>query len=400
MVGENTVNVIVTAEDGTQKTYVITVTRARELNHGATLESLTVIAGDDTHDYDMSTGIDKVSFDVAYDITNIKIIAKASDSNALVSGDGKQSLVVGKNTFCVTVVAEDGETTQEYEIVVNRADKTEVVQPSTDATLARLEASAEGSINVLDVSDAGRVYSFIYGNSIESINISAIANDVKATVEGAGNKALATGVNVFTVTVIAEDGTTKLNYVITVIREEPMPVFIAVEKVVLVNAPATLTVGDSWKISALVNPSNATNQTIIWSISSKSTANATLTDGKLTVNSAGTVVLVATIQGGLANGDFTAEFSFEVKAQSSSAEISLIGATTISVKKGAKMDLASKISNPDGVTLVYTSSNASIASVDGNGIITGGAKTGKATINVYTSGNLSKPVLTVSVSVI
>jgi len=50
--------------------------------------------------------------------------------------------------------------------------------------------------------------------------INATANDPKASVSGTGEKQLAIGENIFTITVTAEDGVTKLDYTVTVTRAD------------------------------------------------------------------------------------------------------------------------------------------------------------------------------------
>jgi len=55
-------------------------------------------------------------------VTSIDIVAVANCDKAVISGDtGTQTLNVGANTFVITVTAEDGNT-QDYTIVVTRAD--------------------------------------------------------------------------------------------------------------------------------------------------------------------------------------------------------------------------------------------------------------------------------------
>ena len=75
-----------------------------------------------------STSTLAYTVNVENSVSSITVSGTTADSNATVSYDPAQpsSLVVGANTILVTVTAEDGVTTKDYEITVNRAD------PNTD----------------------------------------------------------------------------------------------------------------------------------------------------------------------------------------------------------------------------------------------------------------------------
>jgi len=61
--------------------------------------------------------------EVEYSVTDINITATARDSLATISGNlGLQPLDTGNNVFTINVIAEDGITTQNYTIIVNRKD--------------------------------------------------------------------------------------------------------------------------------------------------------------------------------------------------------------------------------------------------------------------------------------
>jgi hypothetical protein len=116
------------------------------------------------------------------------------------------------NNFTVVVTAEDG-TPRNYTIALTR----EPAPLSNDAALSSLGVSA-GTLS--PAFNAGTTsYAATVPYSVESITITATANDAKAAVSGAGVKALNVGVNNFTVAVTAEDGTPR-NYTIAVTREQ------------------------------------------------------------------------------------------------------------------------------------------------------------------------------------
>ena len=92
----------------------------RDLNTDATLSNLTVSKEKLTPTFHKDTV--NYTVDVPYSATEINITAIASDTNATISGTGIKSLNVGTNPFIITVTAEDKQTTQNYTIMVNRAD--------------------------------------------------------------------------------------------------------------------------------------------------------------------------------------------------------------------------------------------------------------------------------------
>jgi len=90
-----------------------------------------------------------------------------------------------------------------------------VIGTNTDATLSNLAVS-EGELAPV----FGREtlsYTVDVAHEVSSITITAIPTDPNATVSGDGTFSLGDD-NIFTITVTAEDGVTKLDYIVTVIR--------------------------------------------------------------------------------------------------------------------------------------------------------------------------------------
>ena len=132
-VGDNTVEVMVTAEDGTtMMTYTVMVNRPGSSD--AYLSSLSLMGSDgmaiglmdmDGMAVDFSSSTMMYYASVSSDVTMATVSAMAMDSGAMVSGDGSHDLMVGENTITVTVTAEDG-TMMTYTVMVT------VVEPMTD----------------------------------------------------------------------------------------------------------------------------------------------------------------------------------------------------------------------------------------------------------------------------
>ena len=107
----------VTAEDGTQVTYTVFITKAASLSDDATLKALSV------EGYEISPAFDAET--TAYTITKAygaetpavgKVTATPNDANA------NAEVVLAADVYTITVTAEDGETKEYYYITVNTAD--------------------------------------------------------------------------------------------------------------------------------------------------------------------------------------------------------------------------------------------------------------------------------------
>ena len=202
MVGANTVEVMVTAEDDTTTmTYTITVT---VLSSDATLASLTLSDIMLSPDFDSATTAYTATVDATVQATTVS--ATATDPSATIMGDGEMPLTVGENTVEVMVTAEDGTTMMTYTVTVTVL--------SSDATLASLTLSDITLEPVFD--SATTAYTATVDATVQATTVSATATDPSATIEGAGEMPLMVGANTVEVMVTAEDDTTTMTYTITV----------------------------------------------------------------------------------------------------------------------------------------------------------------------------------------
>ncbi len=195
--GLNTFEVVVTAQDGTPKTYTIKVTR--EKNNEARLSSL-VINGQtldpafdrDTFDYEITVAAEKDT------LSPNEITAIPVDSNATVVKDAALSLSTTiDNYYEIHVTAEDG-TEKTYTIKVNRPK-------SSDATLREVKVTG-GSLS--PTFSAGETsYTITLPTGSTNFEIEGIVNVGTTQVFGNGSYTLADGT--VTLTTRAEDGTEK-----------------------------------------------------------------------------------------------------------------------------------------------------------------------------------------------
>ena len=150
----NTITVEVTAEDDSQQTYTVTVTRERALSDNAELNDLVLMY--DAETVQLVPMFDALTYsyraEVLYGVTSLVVKYELRDTNAknvtVRIGGAEASnldnpgmvqdtttsvdLSEGENTLTVEVTAEDGIANKAYEVIIDRA------VASNDATLASL----------------------------------------------------------------------------------------------------------------------------------------------------------------------------------------------------------------------------------------------------------------------
>ena len=238
-VGEpNTVTVIVTAQDSTTKTYIITVTRAAAtLSDNADLGGLTISSGTLSPQFSSSDITYTASVDNS--VTQVTVTPTASDSSATItvndntvtSGNGYivTGLTVGEpNTVTVIVTAQDS-TTKTYIITLTRA-----AASLDNADLGGLTISS-GTLSP-QFSSSDITYTASVDNSVTQVTVTPTASDSSAHNNSQRQRRdqrhhdyIVTGLTVgepttVTVIVTAQDSTTK-TYIITVtVRDVPITV--------------------------------------------------------------------------------------------------------------------------------------------------------------------------------
>jgi endo-1,4-beta-xylanase len=152
--------------------------------------------------------------------------------------------------------------------------------------------------------------------------------------------------------------------------------FVAVSNIT--GVPTSATVGTPLTLSGAVSPSNATNQTIVWTVSNAGTTGASISGNTLNTTNAGTVTVTATIVNGqTASTNYTQNFSITVNT----AFVAVSGITNVptTATAGTPLALSGTItpSNATNQNITWTVSNAGTtgASISGNTLNTTGAGT-------------------------
>jgi hypothetical protein len=214
-VGDNTLSIAVTAQDGTTtRTYTLNV---RRRSADASLASLNLSGI--TLNPAFAAGTTNYTATVPFLTTSTNLAATTTHSSAVVtSGTGLRNLVVGANALNVLVTAEDGNTLT-YTVTVTRDPA------STNASLAGLTLSA-GTLTPAFASGT-LSYSATVAANVTSVTVTPTVQQANATLtiqgttiaSGVGRVvSLVTGDNTIPIVVTAQDGTTIRSYSLTVRR--------------------------------------------------------------------------------------------------------------------------------------------------------------------------------------
>ncbi len=136
IVGDTSVATVVTSENGNQQQYTVVITRLEPPSNNADLADLTLSVSELDQIFD-STVFDYTA-SAGFFGTATRIVATPEDSAASIEVNGEaspsaaesspQALALGSNDLNVSVTAEDGTTTQSYDVTVTRAELSTAAQ--------------------------------------------------------------------------------------------------------------------------------------------------------------------------------------------------------------------------------------------------------------------------------
>lgn len=207
--GLNIVEIVVTAQNGDQKSYLLNV--YREQSGNTFLSKLEV--SNDTEIFDLNPVFNKIissyTVNVANEIDEVEIVATSEHPLTIVTGAGVKKIKIGTNVFPITSMAEDG-SLQIYQVAIIRAK-------NSDATLKTLDA-LEGSLSP-DFQSSNLEYSVDVNPGVTSLNLTVETTAPSSKYAITGNYGFKVGVdNIVSIVVTAEDGT-KNTYQIHVNRK-------------------------------------------------------------------------------------------------------------------------------------------------------------------------------------
>lgn len=154
--GKNEFKIIVTAENGSERTYILNITRYDTNN---TLKSIKIngeeVKINDNKEITFTTKLDKIKIEVNANNDRVKSI----------TGTGEKNIVYGANEFEIIVTAENGDI-RTYKLVVNRL---------SDNRLSKLTINGKD----IDLKDNIYSYDFEVDSDIDKVKIDAKLQDEK-----------------------------------------------------------------------------------------------------------------------------------------------------------------------------------------------------------------------------
>lgn len=202
-VGQNTVTVFVTAENGEVNTITLNVTREEIVS--ALLEDITLA------NYRFNETFNSNNFNYSVQVNNetdtldkLMMNVITLDKKATWEITGDKTFEVGNNIVQIEVTSSDGIQKQIYTIIVERL-------PETNNYLDYLYTS-EGDVTPLFKRDIMN-YEILVDNDVTEIELIGDVQDKSSTVTGLGLHELQTGENMIPVVVTAFDGNSRTYYV-------------------------------------------------------------------------------------------------------------------------------------------------------------------------------------------
>ena len=197
-IGKNTFNIVVTAENGSKKTYTIIVNKLDSRSSNNDLKLLSVDKGTLNFNKDITS----YTLELEHDINEITISGTPDDNKASVSGIGTKVLKDYNNDFSIVVTAENG-STKTYIIKVLRKDiNGSYRQLHTDNSVKEMNIKGYDFLFNNDV----KKYNVLVDENVDKIEIEVVPNDAYATVSIQNNENLKIGLNNVLVLITAEDG--------------------------------------------------------------------------------------------------------------------------------------------------------------------------------------------------
>ena len=215
-------------------------------------------------------------------------------------------------------------------------------------------------------------------------NVTWESSDSRVATVDENGKVTAVKQGTATITVKSVSNDTVTDTCVVTVTDQTYPV----TGVTLTPDKAALYVGETQRLTVGFNPSNATNKNVTWESSNE--AVATVMDGVVTAVGKGTATITVTT----ADGNYTATCAITVKIPVSGVTLN---PTSTALVVGNTKQLTATVApaNADDSTLVWTSGNAKVATVDQNGLVTA-VGAGTTTITATAGGKSATCTVTVT----
>lgn len=311
-------------------------------------------------------------------VTTQSIVWSVSGSDASIDADGEltNNLMYGTKTVTVTAEVTDMYGTKKTATipVVLTGCSTKITSISVDNESIEITKTGSAQINVTTTPSNACIEYTLFESS--NTAYATVSRTGKITPVAEGNT---------TITVTVSDGYSTFQKIVNLkIIKDIVPV----SSVEFTQSSVVKYIGDKFQIAATVLPDDASNTELTWTTSNRSIA--TVENGYVTILAAGTVTITATAHNGVAA-------SCVITAKPVDVSSIVLSESNLSMRVYGTEQLYATVypDNATDKTIVWASSNESIATVDANGVVT--AKKAGTTQITATSANAitEKCILTV-----
>lgn len=302
-----------------------------------------------------------------------KTVSWATSDAAVVTVEKGVVTAVAPGEATITVTTEDGGKTSDCKIVVKPA-VIAVESVSLDKTELTIAEGENATLNATVLPENATNRNVVWTSDNEEV---ATVSDGKIT-------ALKSGAA--TITVTTEDGGKTAECKVTVEKS-----VVHVESVSLDRSSLELVAGNSETLSATVLPENATDKAVVWSSSDESVA--TVEDGVVTAVGAGEAVITVTTQ----DGGKTATCQVTVEDAYVPVSNVTLDNTSLVLNEGESATLAATVlpENATDKSLVWSSSDESVATVNDGEVVAVNMGTAVITVTTTDGGKTAECTVTV-----
>ena len=183
------VNIVVTAQNGSTKTYKVTITKeqAPAKSSDNTLKSLKFYK-DQTNQVAItptfSSGVTTYSATVENNVTSGTVVVEPNDDKATVTKSRDVTLNEGLNTVNIKVTAENG-TTKDYVLKITRKEAENISDDTTKSKINTLKSISAADAQLVPTFDNTKEqeYVLVVNDDLNTVTIVAEATDTKAQVK-------------------------------------------------------------------------------------------------------------------------------------------------------------------------------------------------------------------------
>lgn len=276
-VGVTEAAIVVTSPTNVPRTYIVRINRLKDDRNDLT--NLVVIGGDLTEPF-AQNALREYAVDVYEDSTEVTFEGTIPDT-ATVVGLGTIPITEEVTRHTISVTAQNGDV-KHYRFSLTK-------KLSSDASVIDIIPS-DGLLDPLFEQDVPE-YNVTVGDTTIFLGFEVKTTSKLAVVSGHDSRQLEFGDNEFIVKIVSEDGTSTVEYKITVFRGR------GIQTLEIDPDHLNINLGDTQTLGLKIGPDDATNKEVIWSSDNPDIVSIDPNTGEVTANKLGSVqITVCSVQ--------------------------------------------------------------------------------------------------------